>query len=65
VIETLLESLYCAAGGESPVLPLVHGHDDDVHVRLANWNALLPTLHKAYAIDLTSDEKALIIGGGA
>ncbi len=32
---------------------------------LRNWNRLLPELKRGFAIDLTPDEKALLVGGGA
>ncbi len=61
----LLKSLYEANGQLCPVSAEALGVGHDPKVCLRNWGLLLPVLHKAFAIDVTADEKTLLIGGGA
>jgi hypothetical protein len=64
-VAALVTSLYAEGGALCPINTLALRDGDSVDVRLYNWNALLPSLEKAFAIKLTPDEKTLLIGGGA
>jgi hypothetical protein len=61
----LLQSLFSAHGQLCSISAeaLAPGHDP--RVCLKNWGLLLPQLRKSFAIDVTADEKTLLIGGGA
>jgi hypothetical protein len=64
-VAALVTSLYAEGGALCPINVLALRDGDSVEVRLYNWNALLPSLEKAFAIKLTPDEKTLLVGGGA
>ena len=69
LVHRLLDTLYRENGQVCPVSGVssgqAAGEPADVAVRLENWNALLRPLHDVFAIRLTPDDKALVVGGCA
>jgi hypothetical protein len=64
-MRTLLAGLLEEQGLLCPVTEEALHAGDDVVSRLYNWNQLLPPMRRTFAIELSVDEKALLVGGGA